>query len=109
MLSIDQIEQAATRLDEAERTQRQIRMLSLEHPSMTIDDAYAIQGAWVAKKLAAGRRIIGHKIGLTSRAMQQALNINEPDSGVLFDDMLFAGYYSEAQIPCHGHMDRHCC
>ena len=57
---------------------------------MTIDDAYAIQSAWVAKKLAAGRRIIGHKIGLTSKAMQQALNINEPDSGVLFDDMLFA-------------------
>ncbi len=89
MLTAPEIEHAATRLDEAERMRRQIRMLSLEHPGMTLDDAYAIQAAWVAKKLAAGRRIIGHKIGLTSKAMQQALAINEPDSGVLLDDMLF--------------------
>jgi 2-oxo-hept-3-ene-1,7-dioate hydratase len=57
---------------------------------MTLDDAYAVQGALVARKIAAGRKPIGWKIGLTSRAMQQALNITTPDSGVLLDDMLFA-------------------
>lgn len=86
----EEIEAAATRLDEAERTGRQIGLLSAAHPDMTLDDAYAVQAAWVARKLAAGRRQIGWKIGLTSRAMQQALGIDTPDSGVLFDDMLFA-------------------
>lgn len=91
------IEAAAGQLDEAERTRQQIRMLSLQHPDLTIDDAYRIQAAWVRRKLTAGRRVIGHKIGLTSRAMQLALGIDEPDSGVLFDDMLFA---DGARIPC---------
>lgn len=89
MLGENEIAAAAARLNEAERTRKQIGLLSLAHPGMTMEDAYAIQRAWMAMKRAAGRRVIGHKIGLTSRAMQQALNINEPDSGVLFDDMLF--------------------
>ena len=54
-----------------------------------MDDAYAIQDALCARKLAAGRRVIGWKIGLTSKAMQDALKIDIPDSGVLFDDMVF--------------------
>jgi 2-oxo-hept-3-ene-1,7-dioate hydratase len=89
MLTGEQIGRVAARLEEAERSRRQIGMLSLEHPGMTLDDAYAIQRAWIERKLAAGRRIIGHKIGLTSKAMQAALAIAEPDSGVLLDDMLF--------------------
>ena len=80
---------AAQRLDQAERTRTPVRMVSLDHPGMTMEDAYRIQGAWKAMKLAAGRRIIGHKIGLTSRAMQNALDIDQPDSGFLLDDMLF--------------------
>jgi 2-oxo-hept-3-ene-1,7-dioate hydratase len=83
------VARAASRLDEAERTRLQIRMLSLEHPGMAIADAYRIQAAWVAMKIAAGRRLRGHKIGLTSRAMQQSLGIDEPDSGALLDDMFF--------------------
>ncbi|MBN8942142.1 MAG: 2-oxo-hepta-3-ene-1,7-dioic acid hydratase [Rhizobiales bacterium] len=89
MLSQDQIQDAARRLEEAERTGRQIRQLSLAHPGMTIDDAYRVQSAWIDLKVAAGRRIKGHKIGLTSKAMQNAVNINEPDYGVLLDDMFF--------------------
>ena len=54
-----------------------------------MDDAYAVQAALVKRKIAAGRRRIGWKIGLTSKAMQYALNIDMPDSGVLFDDMFF--------------------
>jgi 2-oxo-hept-3-ene-1,7-dioate hydratase len=57
---------------------------------MTMDDAYAVQDAWVKRKIAAGRKVTGWKIGLTSKAMQYALNIDIPDSGVLFDDMMFA-------------------
>ena len=80
---------AASDLLDAEATGRQIGLLSLRHPGMTMDDAYAIQKAIWEQKLAAGLRVIGWKIGLTSKAMQQALNIDIPDSGILFDDMAF--------------------
>ena len=86
----DEIAAAADALLKAEETGQQTGLISVEHPQVTMDDAYAIQSALVAKKLAQGRRVIGWKIGLTSRAMQQALNIDIPDSGVLLDDMAFA-------------------
>src|SRR6188768_1736193 len=89
-LTTDDIRSAAERLDHAEKTRTQIRQLSLQHPEITIEDAYAIQKTWVEMKVAAGRAVKGHKIGLTSKAMQSALNIDEPDSGVLLDDMFFA-------------------
>ncbi len=79
----------AARLDEAERTRTQISQFSLEFPEMTLEDGYAVSRAWVARKRAAGRRVIGHKIGLTSRAMQRSSNVTEPDFGTLLDDMLF--------------------
>lgn len=85
----DEIEAAAQTLLDAERSGKLCGLLSQRHPEMTLDDAYAVQAALVAKKIAAGARVIGWKIGLTSRAMQQALNITTPDSGVLLDDMLF--------------------
>lgn len=89
MLGKTDIEAAAESLSEAEKTRRQVGLLSLKHPGMTMDDAYAIQAALVERKRAAGRKVIGWKIGLTSRAMQSALNIDIPDSGVLFDEMMF--------------------
>ena len=89
MLTADEVRQAAERLDIAEKTRTQTSLISLRHPRATMDDAYAIQDAWVRKKIAAGRKVIGWKIGLTSKAMQYALNIDIPDSGVLFDDMAF--------------------
>ncbi len=82
--------QLAERLDAAERDGRQIRQFSLDHPDITIDDAYAIQRAWVARKIARGRTLKGHKIGLTSKVMQRSSNISEPDYGALLDDMFFA-------------------
>lgn len=88
-LSAAIIEELAQRLDIAERTGKQIAHFSLEHPDMTLDDGYAVSRAWVKKKLATGRSVIGHKIGLTSRAMQRSSNVNEPDFGTLLDDMLF--------------------
>lgn len=79
----------AAMLDEAERTRNQIGHFSLLHPNMDIDDGYAIGRAWVERKIAAGRKSIGHKIGLTSRAMQRSSNVDEPDFGTLLDNMLF--------------------
>ncbi len=79
----------AQRLDEAEQSRTQATATTSLHPDATIDDAYAIQEAWVDRKLGRGRTLVGHKIGLTSRAMQLAMGIDTPDSGVLLDDMVF--------------------
>jgi 2-oxo-hept-3-ene-1,7-dioate hydratase len=89
-LTQNDIRMAAEQLHQAEKTRVQIRQISLDHPAITMDDAYAIQKAWVEIKLDEGRVVRGHKIGLTSKAMQSALGINEPDSGILLDDMFFA-------------------
>ena len=89
MLTPDQITEAARRLHEAEQTRTQIRQLSLDFPRITIEDAYAIQRTWIATKIAEGRVVKGHKIGLTSRAMQVSSQISEPDYGTLLDDMFF--------------------
>jgi len=89
MLDKQQIADAVDRLHRAEQSQAQIRALSLSHPQMDMEDAYAVQRGWMERKLAEGREIIGYKIGLTSRAMQAAMNIDTPDYGVLLDDMLF--------------------
>lgn len=89
MMTPDEVQSAASALDQAERSCTQIGLLSLAHPGMNMEDAYAVQAAWVDRKLAGGHRIIGWKVGLTSKAMQYALNIDIPDSGVLFDSMRF--------------------
>jgi 2-oxo-hept-3-ene-1,7-dioate hydratase len=62
-LDKETVDDAARRLDQAEKTRTQIRQFSLEFPGMTIEDAYAIQKGWVTLKVAAGRKIKGHKIG----------------------------------------------
>ncbi len=87
MLEAHIIRELAAQLDEAERTRTQLRHFSRAHPSMTIDDGYAIQREWVKLKLATGHTIKGRKIGLTSRAMQRASQIDEPDYAPLLDSM----------------------
>ncbi|TPE54450.1 2-oxo-hepta-3-ene-1,7-dioic acid hydratase [Maribrevibacterium harenarium] len=89
MLAKDIIRSCAERLHKAEQERVQIRQISLDYPNITIEDAYAIQREWLDIKLAEGRSIIGHKIGLTSRAMQMSSQIDEPDYGTLLDDMLY--------------------
>ncbi len=64
---------------------------------MTIEDAYAIQREWVDLKITEGRDLKGHKIGLTSKAMQASSQIDEPDYGALLDDMFFQ---DGGDIPC---------
>jgi len=80
---------AAKALLLAEKTGKQTGILTLIHPDMGMDDAYAIQNEIFSTKLNQGHHVIGWKIGLTSKAMQSALNIDIPDSGILFDNMMF--------------------
>ena len=87
-LTPEQINDLARQLDEAETSRVQLRHFSAQFADMTIDDGYRISRAWVVRKLERGQQVIGHKIGLTSRAMQQASQITEPDYGTLLDDML---------------------
>ena len=96
MIDDDERRQAARALLEAGDKVKPIRQVSQTWPAMEIEDAYAIQQLWAESRVARGARIIGHKIGLTSRAMQMASNMSEPDYGVLLDDMLFA---DGARIP----------
>src|SRR6476469_6020015 len=96
MLHPDVITQLADELAEADRTHGVIPRITARHPEATVEDSYAIQGVWRDKNIAAGRRLVGRKIGLTSKAMQQATGITEPDYGVMFDDTV---YESGADIP----------
>lgn len=83
------IQRLAAELQECERSRRQVEHFSKRFPGMTIEDGYAVSRAWVALKLGQGRQVRGHKIGLTSRAMQVSSQIDEPDYGTLLDDMFF--------------------
>jgi 2-oxo-hept-3-ene-1,7-dioate hydratase len=89
MLDAKTIHQLARELHESERSRVQVEHFSRRFPGMTIADGYAVSRAWVAMKIAEGRQVRGHKIGLTSRAMQQSSQIHEPDYGTLLDDMFF--------------------
>ncbi|MGR6963116.1 fumarylacetoacetate hydrolase family protein [Geodermatophilus sp. URMC 61] len=96
MLEAEVIAAIAEELADADRERRVIPRITARYPDATVEDSYAIQGVWRDKSLAAGRRLVGRKIGLTSRAMQQATGITEPDYGVMFDDTVWE---SGAQIP----------
>lgn len=89
MLNAELIQQLAAELHQSEKTRVQIQHFSKRFPDITIHDGYAISRAWVKLKMAEGRLIKGHKIGLTSRAMQLSSQITEPDFGTLLDDMFF--------------------
>ncbi|MFC7752621.1 2-keto-4-pentenoate hydratase [Tsukamurella soli] len=73
-----------------------IDKISVRYPQMTVEDSYAVQRIWRDRRITDGHRIVGRKIGLTSKAMQQATGITEPDYGVIFDDQVFE---SGAEIP----------
>jgi 2-oxo-hept-3-ene-1,7-dioate hydratase len=90
MLPQDTIRQLARELYDARKGRTQVGHFSKRFPGMDISDGYAIQRAWVELEIADGRSIKGRKIGLTSRAMQQASQITEPDFAPLMDDMFFA-------------------
>lgn len=88
MLDPSQIAAIADELVDADRDRTTVPLLTARHPGMTVDDAYAVQRLWAERRVEAGHRIVGRKIGLTSKVMQVATGITEPDYGVIFDDMV---------------------
>ena len=94
------VQQLAAELQQSQQTRTQVEHFSKRHPGMTIEDGYRIGRAWVDLEKAAGKKVIGHKIGLTSRAMQISSQIDEPDYGTLLDDMLYVAQAGEVlEIP----------
>jgi 2-oxo-hept-3-ene-1,7-dioate hydratase len=96
MLTDDERRKAASDLLQAELSRKVIPQISKTYPKAELADAYVIQKLWAELRMQRGARMVGHKIGLTSRAMQMASKISEPDYGHLLDDML---YNDGAQIP----------
>ena len=84
-ISEEQVHQLAHELMEAEANFAPIPPITDQIPGFDIDDAYRVQKAVLDHRLSEGRKVIGKKVGLTSKAMQQALGVNEPDYGVLLD------------------------
>jgi 2-oxo-3-hexenedioate decarboxylase/2-keto-4-pentenoate hydratase len=82
------IRHAADLLAVADEQAAPIGQLTARYPDMDVADAYAIQQVNLARRLAQGRRLVGHKIGLTSAPMQTLLGVDEPDFGYLLDDMV---------------------
>src|SRR2546423_9747458 len=90
MLADADHQKAADILMNAEKTRQQATQVSVTFPGITLEDAYAISTECAKRKMAAGAKLIGHKVGLTSKAMQQSSQIDEPDYGYLFDNMMVA-------------------
>lgn len=90
MLTPETLASIAGDLADAEHTRSIIPRITASHPDATVEDSYAIQAAWRDRRIADGHRVVGRKIGLTSKAMQQATGISEPDYGVMFDDTVWA-------------------
>ncbi len=92
----ERIERAALAIREARRSRRPIPPVSASFGLEGLAEAYAAAESNVRARLAEGRRVIGKKVGLTSPAVQKQLGVDQPDFGVLFDDMAFL---SGADIP----------
>lgn len=88
MLTKQERDQAVADLVEAHRTKKPCLQLSTKFPHIEIEDSYAISSAMADLKITEGCEIIGHKIGLTSKAMQASSKIDEPDYGYMFSDMV---------------------
>lgn len=90
MLSPADIKAAADILQTAEQNRKQASQLSKKWPAMSLEDSYAISTEWADRKRSAGAKLIGYKVGLTSKAMQRSSQIGEPDFGYLFEDMIIS-------------------
>ena len=88
-MRLDVVAAAAASLAQAASTRVAIEPLTERYPELTLDEAYAIQLSQANDRIAAGATVRGHKVGLTSVAMQRALGVDQPDFGYLFDDMFF--------------------
>lgn len=105
MLDKEQIGSIVDDLARAEESRAMIPRLTARYPEMTVEDAYAVQNEWRRRGEASGRRLVGRKIGLTSKVMQQGTGISEPDYGAIFADQVYEngeviehGQYSNVRI-----------
>lgn len=89
MLSEQTIREIADELAAAEEARTMVPLLTARYDGMTVEDSYAVQNEWRRRGIAAGRRPVGRKIGLTSKVMQVATGITEPDYGAIFADMVY--------------------
>ncbi len=86
-MSLSAIQQAADRIQQARDKVEACGQISAEFGVTSIEDAYQVQEINTERALAAGRRLVGRKIGLTSEVVQQQLGVDQPDFGMLFADM----------------------
>ena len=87
MLDVATRDKLSADLAQAERSREPIAPLTAAHPGIDVVDAYEIQLINIRHRVAEGARIVGHKVGLSSLAMQQMMGVDEPDYGHLLDDM----------------------
>ena len=83
------IEKLGDSLYEALVARQPIAPLSASHPDMTIEDAYHVQQRMISRRLATGERVVGKKIGVTSKAVMHMLGVHQPDFGYLLDGMVY--------------------
>lgn len=105
MLEHERVVAIADELAAAEANRTMIERLTLRYPEMTVEDSYAVQNEWRRRAQESGRRLVGRKIGLTSKVMQEATGITEPDYGAIFADQVHEngsviehGQYSNVRI-----------
>jgi 2-keto-4-pentenoate hydratase len=87
MLSVQTRDELAADLAQAERSRVPMAPLTDAHPDIDVVDAYEIQLINIRQRVAEGARVVGHKVGLSSKAMQQMMGVDEPDYGHLLDEM----------------------
>src|ERR1700743_1875687 len=87
MLSVAVRDELAADLAQAERSREPIAPLTAAHPDIDVVDAYEIQLINIRQRVAEGARVLGHKVGLSSKAMQQMMGVEGPDYGHLLDEM----------------------
>ena len=87
MLSVATRDELAAELAQAERSREPITPLTAAYPDIDVVDAYEIQLINIRQRVAEGARVLGHKVGLSSKAMQQMMGVDEPDYGHLLDEM----------------------
>ena len=87
MLNVGTRDELAADLAQAERSREGIAQLTVAYPDIDVVDAYEIQLINIRQRIAEGARVVGHKVGLSSKVMQQMMGVNEPDYGHLLDDM----------------------
>ena len=87
-VSTELLNQVAHELMDAESKHAPIPPITGRYPGFNVDDAYQVQSHVLEHRLSGGKKVVGRKVGLTSKAMQEMLGVDQPDYGVLLEDML---------------------